>query len=209
MRRVASNAPPESLFINMLSAFTHRYYGLEALALASLIEQDARREDVQALPSVAGVAETEIDKLRLARFWIRLWQSSGFWLGKMPLGWEAERIRHNSGLFQTAMKRILPDKTNRAFFEKHWLPRLRELFCEKVSGQEKKFRLKGNELTIQIGGDWAYCQICQTPQRPALNRALCINCGKANLLLLRDCHRTNRLSGEALHCNPVLASTSR
>lgn len=31
MRRVASNAPPESLFINMLSAFTHRYYSLEAL----------------------------------------------------------------------------------------------------------------------------------------------------------------------------------
>lgn len=179
MRRVASNAPPESLFINMLSAFTHRYYGLEALALASLIEQDARRDDIYDLPAIPGVAESNEDKLRLTRFWLRLWQRSGFWLGKMPLGWESERIKHNSGLFQTTMKRILPDRTKRATFEKQWLPKLRDLFCEKVSGQDKKFRLKGNELTIEIGGAWAYCQVCQTAQRPPLNGALCINCGEA------------------------------
>ena len=178
MRRVASNAPPESLFINMLSAFTHRYYGLEALALASLIEQDARREDILDLPPIPGVAESDEDKLRLARFWLRLWQRSGFWLGKMPLGWEAERIKHNSGLFQKTMKRILPDKAKRATFEKQWLPKLRDLFCEKVSGQDKKYRLKGNELTVEVGGVWAYCQVCQTAQRPPLNGAVCINCGK-------------------------------
>lgn len=178
MRRVASNAPPESLFINLLSAFTHRFYGLEALALASLVEQDARRDDIYLLPSIPGVAETNEDKLRLARFWLRLWQRSGFWLGKMPLGWESERIKHNSGLFQKAMKRILPDKSNRAAFEKHWLPQLRNLFCEKVSGANNKYRLKGNELTVEVGGPWAYCQICQTAQRPPLNGAVCINCGK-------------------------------
>lgn len=179
MRRVASNAPPESLFLAMLSAFEDRYYGLEALALASLVEQDARREDILLLKSIPGVAETEDEKLALTRVWIRLWQRSGFWLGKMPIGWEAERIKHNSGLFQTGMKRIIPDKAKRAEFEKHWLPRLRELFCEKVSGQEKKYRLKGNELSLQVGGVWAYCQICQTAQRPALRGALCVNCGRA------------------------------
>ena len=179
MRRVASNAPPESLFINMLSAFTHRFYGLEALALASLIEQDARRDDICALPPIPGIAESDEDKLRLARFWLRLWQRSGFWLGKMPLGWESERIKHNSGLFQAAMKRIIPDKSKRSTFEKQWLPKLRDLFCEKVSGQDKKYRLKGNELTVEVGGMWAYCQVCQTAQRPPLTGAVCINCGKA------------------------------
>jgi ATP-dependent helicase YprA (DUF1998 family) len=179
MRRVASNAPPESLFLAMLSAFDDRYYGLEALALASLVEQDARKEDILLITPILGVAETDDEKLALARVWIRLWQRSGFWLGKMPLGWEAERIKHNSGLFQTGMKRIIPDKTKRAEFEKHWLPRLRELFCEKVSGQEKKYRLKGNELTLEVGGIWAYCQICQTAQRLPLRGALCVNCGRA------------------------------
>src|ERR1019366_1809406 len=53
--RMTAAAPPESLFSAILSAFNHRYYGLEAFALASLAEQDARTEDILALPNINGL----------------------------------------------------------------------------------------------------------------------------------------------------------
>ena len=57
MKRMTAISPPESLFSSMLSAFDDRYYGLEALALASIVEQDARREDIYELQAIPGLAE--------------------------------------------------------------------------------------------------------------------------------------------------------
>jgi ATP-dependent helicase YprA (DUF1998 family) len=182
--RMASAAPPESLFFAMLSAFNHRYYGLEAFALASLVEQDARTEDILALPIIKGFVESNEQKLKMGRLWIRQWQQAGFWLGRMPQGWSLEQIECKSGLFSTQMPKSLPDKTARLFFEKNWVPRLRQVFCETVSESEKKYRLKGNELTLLVGGDWAYCTTCRTTQRPPLFGDLCANCGRPTALII-------------------------
>jgi hypothetical protein len=182
--RMASAAPPESLFTAMLSAFNHRYYGLEAFALASLVEQEARTEDILALPNIKGFVETDAQKLKLARLWIRQWQQAGFWLGRMPQGWSLEQIESKSGFFPTQMPKVLPDKSVRSFFDKNWVPRLREVFCETVSESEKKYRLKGNELTLAVGGAWAYCTTCRTTQRPPLFGDLCVSCGRATAFII-------------------------
>jgi ATP-dependent helicase YprA (DUF1998 family) len=177
VKRMTAISPPESLFSSMLSAFDDRYYGLEALALASIVEQDARREDIYELQAIPGLAESDDEKLQLVRLWLRQWQRLGFWLGRMPQGWDLDRVKTASGLFPKQMTRIIRDTTARTLFNDKWIPRLRDLFCEKVSDKDKKFRLKGNELSLSIGGDWAYCRTCQTAQRSALRNSLCVNCG--------------------------------
>jgi ATP-dependent helicase YprA (DUF1998 family) len=177
MKRMTAISPPESLFSAMLSAFDDRYYGLEALALASIVEQDARREDIYQLPTIPGLAESDDEKLQLVRLWLRQWQRLGFWLGRMPQGWELDRVKTASGLFPKQTTRILRDANARTLFNDKWIPRLRDLFCETVSDKDKKFRLKGNELSLSIGGTWAYCRTCQTAQRPGLRNSHCVACG--------------------------------
>src|SRR6185436_18691773 len=34
------------------------------------------------------------------------------------------------------------------------------------------------ELSLLIGGQWAYCQSCRTAQRPFPGRSICVNCGQ-------------------------------
>jgi hypothetical protein len=72
------------------------------------------------------------------------------------------------------MQRLLKDKAARTVFEKDWLPKLLSAFTEPTAG---KYRLKGNELSLLIGGEWAYCQTCRTTQRPFPGRPTCMNCG--------------------------------
>lgn len=176
--QVSGMTPPESLFAGILSAFDDRYYGLESLALGSLAERFARAEEIQDLPNITGYADTPEKKTTLVRAWLQLWQNSGFYLSKMPTTWETDQIKAVAGSFDTPMAKILPDTTARNFFKKNWLPRLREMFCDTVSESENKYKLKGNELTLIVGGEWAYCSTCQTTQRPPLVPNLCANCGK-------------------------------
>jgi ATP-dependent helicase YprA (DUF1998 family) len=176
--QVSGMTPPESLFAGILSAFDDRYYGLESLALGSLGERFARAEEIKDLPNITGYAETPEKKTALVRAWLQLWQNSGFYLSKMPTTWETDQIKAVAGSFETPMAKILPDTTARSFFKKNWLPRLREMFCDTVSESENKYKLKGNELTLLVGGEWAYCSTCQTTQRPPLVPSLCANCGK-------------------------------
>jgi hypothetical protein len=56
------------------------------------------------------------------------------------------------------------------------VPRLLGLFAEQTA--PGKFRLKGIELSLEIGGSWAYCQSCRTAQRPFPGRTTCVNCGQ-------------------------------
>jgi ATP-dependent helicase YprA (DUF1998 family) len=176
--RVSSMSPPEALFEGILSAFDDRYYGLESLALGSLAESESRRDDLASLSTIPGFAETTEEKTTLVRAWLQLWQNSGFYLSRMPQSWELEGIKAGAGSFPTQMLKVLPDSVAKKMFDKQWLPRLRELFCEVVSESDNKFRLKGNELTLVVGGEWAYCTICQTTQRPPLVPSLCANCGR-------------------------------
>ena len=92
----------------------------------------------------------------------------------MPAAWQNREVRSHSGKFRD-MGRLLRDRNSVALFEKEWLPRLLETFAEPVPGG--RFRLIGRELSLEIGGTWAYCQSCRTAQRPFPGRQTCVHCG--------------------------------
>ena len=173
--KLRGSAPPESLLRSITKSLADRYYGLESLAFASLIECREHAPKILGLPDVPGYAQSHDEKIALARTWLRCWRRSGFWLSRMPLAWWLRDVQAASGKFK-AMHRLLRDKPARTLFDKEWVPRLLGLFAEPfVPG---KFRLKGCELSLEIGGTWAYCQSCRTAQRPFPGRTTCVNCGQ-------------------------------
>jgi len=174
--QLRASRPPESLLRAITNLLTDRYYGLESLALASLIERSVHAPKIQILPDITGLAVTPEQKLALARAWLRCWGRVGLWLNQMPpawwgLSWE---FQPRSGKF-IEMNRLFGEKASRSVFEKDWIPKLLTIFAEPISG---KFRLRGGELSLAIGGMWAYCQSCRTAQRPFPGRKTCINCGQ-------------------------------
>ena len=169
-----SSEPPESLIRGMLNAICDRYYGLESLALASLIERLEHSSKIKSLPDIPSYAESDAEKLLLARAWIRCWTRLGIWLSRMPSAWLSTVVRTHRGRFNK-MNLILRDNSARQLFDREWLPRLLEIFT--VPTVQGKFRLEGKELSLEIGGVWSYCQSCRTPQRPLPGRHTCVNCG--------------------------------
>ena len=167
--------PPESLLRSVMDSITDRYYGLESLALASLVERSTHTSQITALPDIPQYAESDDEKLALTRAWLRCWMRSGVWLSRMPGAWSSTVVRSHSGRF-SAMNRLIPDTSGRRLFERKWLPQLLETFAEPTSGGV--FRLAGRELSLAIGGDWSYCQFCRTAQRPLPGRNTCANCGR-------------------------------
>ena len=157
--------PPESLLRSIMTSITDRYYGLESLALASLVERPIHTSKITALPDIPEYAESDEEKLALARAWLRswVWMRLGVWLSRMPGAWSSTVVRSHSGRF-AAMNRLLRDTSGRRLFESKWLPQLLGTFAEPTSGGV--FRLAGRELSLEIGGDWSYCQSCRTAQRP-------------------------------------------
>jgi len=166
---------PESLLAGIQDTFSDRYYGLEALALASVTEASRHRAVIESLPDIDGVANTTMQKVALARLWLRQWQRLGFWLGRMPQAWWKTRVKsHSTGNF-TALKHILCERKARAAFDKEWLPKLLQRFTEETG---KQYRLRGAELSLEIGGEWAYCNTCRTTQRRFPGLDICTNCGR-------------------------------
>ena len=172
---VRNEAPPEALLRGILKCLTDRYYGLESLALASIIERHSHVPKIHSLPDVDGVATTPEQKTALAHAWIRCWQRPGFWLSNMPHGWWLTTVKSRKGTFREMDRRIL-DPGARRVFKQQWLPQLLQLFTERVTADA--YRLKGGELSLHIGGDWAYCQSCRTTQRQFPGSGCCVNCGK-------------------------------
>ena len=173
--RLRGSAPPESLLRAITKSLADRYYGLESLALASLIERPEHSPKIHALPDVPSYAQSPHEKTALARTWLRCWSGAGFWLSRMPPAWWLRDVQPRSGKFMD-MHRLLRDKPSRSVFEKEWVPQLLGVFAEQSA--PGKFRLKGGELSLAIGGAWAYCQTCRTAQRPFPGRTTCINCGQ-------------------------------
>ena len=173
--RLRGSAPPESLLRAITKCLADRYYGLESLAFASLIERPEHAMKIHGLPDMPGYAQSQDEKIALARAWLRCWHRPGFWLSRMPLAWWRKDVLPASGKFKD-MHRLLRDKPARTLFDKEWVPRLLELFAERTA--PGKFRLKGGELSLEIGGAWAYCQSCRTAQRPFPRRTTCVNCGQ-------------------------------
>ena len=173
--QLRSSAPPESLLRAITKSLADRYYGLESLALASLIERPAHAPKIHGFPDVPGYVQSQGEKIALARAWLRCWKRPGFWLSRMPPAWWLQDVQPGSGKFKD-MHRLLRDKPARTLFDKEWVPRLLGLFAEQTA--PRKFRLKGGELSLELGGAWAYCQSCRTAQRPFPGRATCVNCGQ-------------------------------
>jgi len=173
--RLRGSAPPESLLRAITKPLADRYYGLESLALASIIERPEHSPKICDWPDIPDYAHFQDGKIALARTWLRCWSRPGFWLSRMPPAWWLRDVQPRSGKF-IEMHRLLREKQARLLFEKEWVPRLLKLFAEQTA--PNKFRLKGGELSLAIGGAWAYCQSCRTAQRPFPGRMSCVNCGQ-------------------------------
>lgn len=180
--KVRSSTPPESLLSGIVDTLFDRYYGMESLALASVAELPSQQAKISALPNLPGLAESLEQKIAVVRLWIRQWQRNGFWLDRMPQAWWQVRVKAHTGVF-TGMRPIFASsKIAKSEFDKQWLSKLREWFCSSVPGG--KYRLKGGNLTLLVGGDWAYCGTCQTTQRPFPHSAVCINCGRSDAAVI-------------------------
>ena len=171
-----SSAPPESLLKAISDTLGDRYYGLEALALASFIERSEHTPKIRSLPDIPDLAQSDDERVALARAWFRCWNRPGIWLSRMPAAWENREIRPHSGKFP-GMNRLLADKRSLTLFEKGWLPSLLNTFAEQTALGRGRYRLNGRELSLQVGGMWAYCQSCRTAQRPFPGRKTCVHCG--------------------------------
>lgn len=172
---VRSARPPEALLRSITKELTDRYYGLEALALASLVERPRHSRIIEQLPDVPGVAESARTKVALARVWIRCWNRAGFWLGQTPAAWLSRLVETRSGKF-TSLSRLLKAGQSEAVFRREWIPVLLRHFTERKA--PRKYLLRGGELSLQVGGEWAYCHSCRTTQRPFPGRVTCVNCGQ-------------------------------
>lgn len=173
--RLRGSAPPESLLRAITKSLADRYYGLESLAIGSLIERAEHTTRIKTLPDIPGFATREDEKISLARVWLRSWHRPGFWLSRMPTAWWLQDVQPHSGKFKS-MRRVLPDKPAYSLHEKEWVPKLLDIFADRTA--PNKYRLKGSELSLAIGGDWSYCQSCRTAQRPLPGRPTCVNCGQ-------------------------------
>lgn len=172
--RIKSSQSPESLLRAIVQVLTDRYYGLESLALASLVERTEHTAKIYDLPDIPNLAESAESKVALARVWLRSWLRPGFWLNQMPAAWLSRDVRTHSGKF-TAVNRFLGNKEAKTIFQRNWIPELLSLLAERKTNTQ--FLLLGSELSLDIGGKWAYCQLCRTTQRPFPGRLTCVNCG--------------------------------
>lgn len=208
--------PPESLMKAIYTALTDRHYGLTPLALASLREREADREELLAqLPTLPKIAETEDQKLALMRLWLAQWATpnTGIWLPDMPASWRGVKdgVRPHSGKFRP-LESWLGDATNR--FNESWLPVLHKQFCEPVGGS--KYYLLANQLSLDLDGEWGYCERCRFTQRPFPGTRKCVGCGAEQVRVLdpdndlvfqarKDYYRASATRAKGLNPEPPLS----
>lgn len=182
-----SKTAPEALLENILNAALNPFLGLEALALATIIERHKHASALENLPDIPGAAETKPAKQELARAWLRCWQSKRFWLKAMPPAWsnrpssEGMSVRSHQGRFKV-MKKVLKDKEAHKIFQKQWLPELLNLFTERLD--ETQRRLRGSELSLLTIGPWVRCSVCKSVHRPVSGISHCLDCGNEDIAAL-------------------------
>lgn len=182
-----SESPPEALLENIIKTIRDRFLGLEALALASIAECAKHTAALERLPSIPGLVETPAAKVSLARAWLRCWQNNGFWLNSMPLVWanrprsEGPSVKPRKGKIKAADK-ILLDKGSRKVFEEHWTQQLLRIFTQDVESGYK--RLRGNQLSLCLEGDWVRCLSCKSVHRPVIGIKHCLDCSSTSIAAL-------------------------
>jgi len=170
---------PSSLFRNTIRALQDRHLGLEALAIASIVETKDLTSDLKSLPDIPGIAESNEQKVGFARAWLRYWFDQklyGFQLNRIPVQQRTnEYIRTATGKWQTKINRILKEREQRRIFNREWLPRLLSMLALPV-GQNKQ-RLSGDRLSLKFEGKWVRCNRCSSVHRPIPDYAACLDCG--------------------------------
>lgn len=175
--QLGSEPPPRALLRGVVATITDRYYGLQSLALASLRERRNLENDVLALPDLPDTAITDDEKRALARLWLSQWANynAGIWFRNMDDSWVQTRggVRPHSGNFSAVSTRI-GDRAAKKLFEKEWVPRLLNIFCEQRA--PKKYRMLAKHIALDLDADWGYCQTCRTTQRLFPGSTTCVNC---------------------------------
>ncbi len=152
--------PPVSLLNGIYDIIFARYYGLEALGLASICERlDLSQDLIIELPDLPGLAESEEQKLALLRNWIRYWQKpERIWLSLCPDDWRENTTdrsnryisTHNTGKFGRFERNFLTTSTLKRSFRERWLPALLSHFCTQTGGGG--YRLSGGSVTLLMEG---------------------------------------------------------
>jgi ATP-dependent helicase YprA (DUF1998 family) len=172
--RYRTERPPISLLKGMLDVLLSPYLGVEDLGLATITEKEEHQARIKQLREIPGFAESDEQKLELARLWIRSW-GKDIWLSQTPgeMWMVKNGIRGKKNSVPKAISRFLGNRAANNIFKKEWNPALLGVFTELMSGNVH--RLRGGELSLLIGGEWGNCQSCRTTQRffPGMNR--CIN----------------------------------
>lgn len=175
LEEVRATSIPEALLGVAMECVSSKYYGLESLALASIVERHKHKEAICGLSSLGTIVNDDEQKIALARLWLRCWQKNYFWTNQMPDTWVQNEVKLHSGDFDE-IKKFLNEPGAYTKYKKDWLPRLKDIFAEQRG--ENKYLLKGREISLQIAGEWGYCQACRTTQRIFPGRNRCINCRK-------------------------------
>jgi ATP-dependent helicase YprA (DUF1998 family) len=165
---------PANLMRAIVQVLTHKDLGLEALAIASVSENDRRTSSILSLPSLPGLAEDDVSKLAVARAWLRCWmRGTGAWFSAMPPSWWGTEVTSHLGSFAD-MNHVLTNKAAKKDFNKHWLPRLKSYFSQ--TSPDGGTRLMANQLALAVGGEWRRCPTCKSVHRAIPLLATCIDC---------------------------------
>lgn len=180
-----SSERPEALMADMMIAIRDPSLGLEPLALASIVERADKRSIIFGLPAIPGLAETDAEKLQLARSWLRTWRHAGFWLPFMPERWTVNpdnrkvAVSTLKGGFTAFLKRLPPPAAK--IFKDKWLDKLLTTFAKRVTTD---YRLQGSSLSLEFDGPWVRCTTCTSVHRPVDRLGKCLDCGRGTVVTL-------------------------
>jgi ATP-dependent helicase YprA (DUF1998 family) len=182
MRDIGRAGPPESLLRQLYEVVTDRFYGLESLALGTVVPRaDLEESLLSQLPALPGI-EAPDERRAFLRAWSSKWTTPGIWFSSTPDSWAGARDRStgeggvtsHSGKFK-AIKALLPDTASRRVFERDWLPTLLRELCERDGN---KWRARATSLGLQLEGDWAYCTRCRHTQPRSALGSRCTFCDR-------------------------------
>jgi Lhr-like helicase len=186
LAEVGRSHPPEAILHSIHHALTDQFWGVEALALATVRELPSANTLIASLPSVTNSTESTEQKQALVRAWLAEWLRDFLYLSAAPPHWAGTVVRTHRGRFKRIKRLLTPTRGAETSFNRDWLPKLLGHFCERVGGTptQGEYRLKAARVTLSIGGTWEQCTLCRGVQRPWPGIAFCGRCGSTDVRAL-------------------------
>lgn len=182
---VSRSRPPEALLRSIHHALTDQFLGLTALGLATVQETPTPTVNsmIAALSPLNSATQTVEQRQALVRVWLAEWLRKFLYLSAAPSQWAGTMVRTHTGKFQRVKRLLKGMGGGEAAFNRDWLPRLLDHFCERVGGTIAKgeYRLKASRVTLFLGGQWEQCELCRGVQRPWPGAQLCGHCGSTDV----------------------------